>query len=39
LTIDSVQEHALNWMELADKDGNGELTKENSTTSSLGSRA
>ena len=25
LTIDKVQEVALNWMELADKDGNGEL--------------
>jgi hypothetical protein len=25
LTIDKVQEIALNWMELADKDGNGEL--------------
>lgn len=25
LTIDKVQEVALNWMEIADKDGNGEL--------------
>ena len=25
MTIDKVQEVALNWMELADKDGNGEL--------------
>lgn len=28
LTIESVQEVALNWMELADKDGNGELDFE-----------
>lgn len=25
LTIDNIQEIALKWMELADKDGNGEL--------------
>lgn len=28
LTVDKVQEVALNWMDLADKDGNGELDFE-----------